>query len=455
MTLIEVVVACALFGVLASALIVLLTSMIDVSKDDSRRTVANHLAVRELEIIRDAFSSSSRGPEAVAINKQVNRNPLPGQSAGQPLVVDGIPYTVTSDVSPQPMDKPFKSPCDQDNGEFDYYVARVEVTWEGMEGRSPVVMDTLMTPPKGTFPDGRGHIGVKVIDADGKPSVGVTVTATAISGGGGSGGGTDTTAIDGCAFLPDIPPGSYSVKASASGFVNQQGVTDPTLTATVVSGQLWKGSLFYDRAAAMTVNICPPSTEYPLPTNLNSTPVSLGHPSLLPSGAKAFTSTGTRAMRNCAVPTVREDGTVTTPPASNRTAEVRNLTGLWPYPAGYEAWAGGCGTNDPAWPGFTDSARDLPVAVKRGDTSSTVVTLDPVAVTLGSNLRAVEAVPMDDVAMSCTAGRVITLGTPPGVNSALKSSLPAGVWQIRRTGTTVTKTITVTKGGPVQAVTLP
>lgn len=457
MTLIEVIVAVALFGVLASALLVVLTSTIQVSNDDGRRTVAGNLAARELEITREIFTSQNRGPDKVVAG--TNKNPLPGGTVGQPLVVDDVPYTVTTRIDQQQLDKDYASTCDQDSGAFAFISVHVEVKWPGLGGVMIVSMVNGSRPPKGTYQPGAGHIGIKVIDALGEPRGGVAVTATPKSGTAGE-TKTVTTSEDGCALIENRAPGSWEVKASAPGYVSQQGVATPTLTANVVTGTLWKGTFFYDRATALDVTICPPGGGYPLPQSLNSTPVSLGHPSLLPNGAKAFPGTGSRTSKDCAIPTVNPDGSVTTPPADMRVAETRSLTNLWPYPAGYQAWAGGCPSNDPQY-NYAENGqtRDHPVTVEPGETSSTSVPLHPLNVSVLLNVAAVEAVPMTvtntGTVAVCPDAPTIRLGTPTGgvlgvLAAKLKTSLPYGLWRIQRVGGLgSTAQVNLKKGDPV------
>ncbi len=57
---------------------------------DKNRVAAANLASRELEITRNEFNSSLTAPGALAAaNFVLNPHPLPGQSAGADLKVDG------------------------------------------------------------------------------------------------------------------------------------------------------------------------------------------------------------------------------------------------------------------------------------------------------------------------------------------------------------------------------
>ena len=293
-SLVEALVALTLFGVLSSALLVTLNATVRTSNEGGERAVAASLAARELEITRDAFSSQSRGPGTIPLRPVVNPSPLPGGTVGQPLVVDGIPYTVTREALPRSVDSAAASTCDEGTtAEMAYLTVRVLVTWPGLGDRPPLRMDTIMTPQKGYYNDAtKGYIGVKVIDSLGGPQSGVTVRR--------SGSSTTTeTGTDGCALFAGVSPGTYTITVEKENYVTQQGQPTGTLTSTVQAGQLWRGTIAYDKAASLDVTVCPPQG-YPLPPSL-SVPVTLANSGLLPNGKKAFPAAGPRSVQPCLV----------------------------------------------------------------------------------------------------------------------------------------------------------
>src|SRR6201999_4437148 len=94
MTLIEVIVALGLFALMSTAVLGVLGSAVNSTKDDKSRLEAVSLASPELEIVRDTFTAVTRGPDWVTENQVTNPDPLPGGTAGQAIVLDGVPYTV-------------------------------------------------------------------------------------------------------------------------------------------------------------------------------------------------------------------------------------------------------------------------------------------------------------------------------------------------------------------------
>ena len=350
MTLVEVLVAITIFGVMAGAILALLGGAIRLTKDDKFHMEAASLAMRELEITRDAFSSAARGPTTIDTNQVVNGSPLAGGTVGQPIVVDNVAYTVTRTAQWSEMGSTAASTCDEGGSiELAYLRVRVDVTWPGLGDRPPVSMDTVMTPPKGTYSQLTGHIGVKVIDASGAPFSGRTVTAS-----GPAGTFSEVTSSDGCALFAFLTPGTYQIKVNTVGYVNRNGDPEGTATAQVQSGQLWRTTIEYDKAATINATFVT-ETGYALPAT-NNIPVALGNSALLPAGSKNFTGTG----------------------------NTRTISNLWPYPSGYQAWAGPCVDNDPQ---TTGQQRGLPVVTDPGGIAAVDVPLGAVEVQAPASTR--------------------------------------------------------------------
>ncbi|KQW46036.1 hypothetical protein ASC77_19250 [Nocardioides sp. Root1257] len=412
MTLVEVVVAITLFAVMAGSILALLAGAIRLTRDDRFHMEASILASRELEITRDAFASGVRGPTTIDVNQAVNPSPLAGGTAGQPLVVDNVPYTVTRTAQWSEMGQTAASTCDEGGSiELAYLRVQVDVSWPGLGDRPPVTMSTVMTPPKGTYSALTGHIGVKVIDASGAPFGGRTVTAT-----GASGTYTETTSDDGCALFAFLAPGTYQVKVQSVGYVNRNGDPAGTATAQVQVGQLWRTTIEYDQAAALTATFTTASG-YALPTT-NAIPIALGNSALLPSGSKSVAGSG----------------------------NTRTVANLWPYPSGYQVWAGSCLDNDPQ---FTDQDRGLPITTDPGTTVPVNVPLGAIDVQGPAN-AAITAVHAADSA--CASGLTITLGTT-AASGKLKTSVPFGTWTIK--SGTKTASVTVASGDSPRSVNLP
>lgn len=414
-TLVEVIVAMALFMVMAASALGVLGMAVKTTRYETYRTSALNLAARELSIVSDSFTSTTQGPDSIKINQVVNPHPLAGGTEGQPLVVDNVPYTVIRTARWASVGSTAASPCDEGtSSELAYLRVRVEVTWPQKGGEdSSVTIDTILTPLKGTYSEYEGHAGVKVLDANGQPRSNESVTIK-----GPDGTQTTSTAEDGCALFAFLTPGAYTITLSRAGYVNRSGDPTAQTTAQVQAGQLWRGVIEYDEAASMQVQFFTRSG-YALP-DPNTFPVSLGNSALQPSGSTVKTGSG-----------------------NNRT-----LTNLWPYPSGYQVWAGSCLDADPQ---YTGDQREMPVAATGGVTSSTTVELAPVeARTRRNEARVLYAYHVADNA--CPNGLLIRLGTSDS-SGRLRTSIPFGTWQIYDSYS-LSDEFDLRKGGdPVQATT--
>ena len=135
-SLIEVVVAMVVLLVFAGALSVTLLDGLNVSKASRQRVAASNLAARELEIVRNKFSSSDAAALAIAATSSVtNPNPLVGAGTSN---VDGTAYTVRRDVQWLPTGTGV-SACDGgalvNSPSLQVFVT---VTWPNMRTAQPV-----------------------------------------------------------------------------------------------------------------------------------------------------------------------------------------------------------------------------------------------------------------------------------------------------------------------------
>jgi prepilin-type N-terminal cleavage/methylation domain-containing protein len=403
MTLIELMFAMVIFAIVAAGTIAGLTGALTTTRSDRNRVAASDLAARELEIVRNTFESTSTGPATVAAAGQVvNGDPLPGQTAGQPLVVDNTPYTVTRNIEWLPAGSG-QSACDGGAGvTYPSLEVQVTVTWPVMSGVAPVVNTTILTPPKNTLNSSTGFVSVKVLDATGTPSSGQVVTLT-----GPGGTFSDTTGGDGCAVFASATTGTYTANLNQTGFVDNYGNTSASKTVALGAGTLSQLTFNYDRSATLTVTMSTTSG-FALPTTLPQ--VTLGNTGLQPAGFKY-------------VPTV---------------AATTTITGLWPYLSdGYTSWAGACTQADPAASGGT---RNPAVIVAAGGSGTATVTLAPVTVTVKNAI----GLPVTGVTLTATPSNTATCASTEnpltlGVSNAsgvLATSLPAGAWTIKATGKT-------------------
>ena len=183
LSMVELLMAILIFGIAATAIMSGFISALKSTRSDRNRVQASTLAAREIEITRNEFNATSSGPANLqAATYVVDGHPLPGGTAGQPLVVDQTGYTVIRNVEPLVAGTGV-SPCDGGSSvAYPQFQVTVTVTWSSMAGVQPVTNTTVLTPPKGVISSTYGYVAVKVLNSAGTASSGRTVTLTGPGG---------------------------------------------------------------------------------------------------------------------------------------------------------------------------------------------------------------------------------------------------------------------------------
>jgi hypothetical protein len=226
--------------------------------DNRNRVAASNLAAREIDMVRGEFYRSSEAPlELANAGTTTNRRPLEGGTVGQPLVVDGTPYTVRTSTQWN-VTGAGASACD--GGSLVTYPTlgvTVAVSWPNMGTIQPVVTSATMAPEKGdgVVTSTASFVAVRVTDAGGRPNPGRGVTVT---GGGSTVSGTTDT--QGCAVVQVQPAQSgtaYSARISDSGYVDISGTSNPSRSAgTITRGKLVNNVRFQvDRAGTANIRL--------------------------------------------------------------------------------------------------------------------------------------------------------------------------------------------------------
>ncbi len=397
LTLVELLVAMTIFTMVALSLAYTLQNALTTTRDARNRVQAANLAARELEIVRNDFGATTAGPATLGATSTVtNPHQLPGQTAGQPLQVDGTDYTVVRHVEWLPGGTG-SSPCDGGSAvTYPSIGVNVKVTWNAMHATTPVESNTILTPPKGTLNTTLAFVAVKVVGAGGTGLNGVPVT---LSGPGGT--PVVTSADDGCAVFSLTTMGTYSATIGTTGYITMDGQPGATKSGiAVTSGTLQQLSFSYDKAVTLTA---------------------------------AFTTDGVHALPS-PLPglTYFNQGLTPLPKKTAATAATSTALGsLWPFSDGYAVWAGTCAQSDPTAAGHS---RPAPVVVLPGGNGSVALALAPLSISVTSMAGVplvgykVIATPHDQT--GCTNPTTpFTLGTTDATGTVL-SSLPGGVWDV-------------------------
>lgn len=244
-SLIEVVVAMAVFTVLATVTLGLLVNTTDVAGDNIRRTTATNLVNAQLQTARSLTAQEI--PDGRTVTNQT---------------VGAITYTITQTANYAGSNSS-TAICSGTGNTLAYKVVTVQVTWPNMGSIKPVRGDTLRAVGVGS--DGLsadlGTLAVSITGSTSQPTAGVEIVLT-------PGTITRTTGDDGCAIFTGLTPGTYTATADSVGYVgtvNTQAAKITNLTA--VAGTVARGNLVYDTARSVTLAFDGPAGAI-VPSNL-------------------------------------------------------------------------------------------------------------------------------------------------------------------------------------------
>jgi type II secretory pathway pseudopilin PulG len=400
-SLLEVAFAMTLLVLVIGAVSVVMVGALNLTQNDRNRSVAANLASREIDTVRAAdFATLTRGT----------------QKSTQ--TVDNLKYTIKR-VSKWIKKNSSGGACDgtSDHKSIAFLSVKVTVTWPNMFGVTPVGSQTILTPPVGIYNPNSGDIAVRVLDSTGAglDSIPVAISSSV-------GGDSQTTDEDGCAFFAFLTAGTYTVTLSQPGYVDGQGNSSPSQTASVVAGSTSSVQFDYEQASTLQLTLQGPSGAA-VPDSLALT---LANTHLLPIGTRVV---------------------------AGALGAARTVGNLFPYPDGYSAWVGDCADADPG------AARAPAFALSPGSVTSGVVLMPGVRITVtrgvlpisGATLVATHATDT-----MCSTPRTVALGTTDATGSR-SVSLPFGKWTISVTGqlpTTAWPSVTLVPPG-TSLVTVP
>jgi prepilin-type N-terminal cleavage/methylation domain-containing protein len=405
-TLIEVLVAMVVFGILSVLVAYLLTSAMTLTRSNRASEVAANLAAQAIDQARSAT------------------NVFSVVSGVTTSTVDGTTYTVTRSAG-WLTNAGTASDCGT-SGLLQNKTLNVAVTWSGMRaGASPVQASTLLAPAGPINDPTTGTIIVHVRDAAGAGVPGVPIavtvdgtispnTATTVSP------APPATDIDGCSYVLKVVPGSYvvTIGSAGDGRISSDQQQPLKLSVPVTAGQSSVLDKQYDTAATPKLTLAPGAPAATMfPTNLTVTYVPQGD---------AYTAQVTKT-------TVAGVTTTSTP--------------LFPFSSGYQAFAGSytsvgpatgaspvCLSVDPAqWTipnasGNVGVRSDPVIGVAPGSIGT--VTMKLVTVTTSSKwLVAVSAVAVASIGdPGCSTGMRMNFAQSSGSSATI--ALPYGSWKL-------------------------
>lgn len=384
--------AILIFGLAMASLVPVLMTSLELTGSNRYRSVAANLAAQEMDTVRGSVFTS-----------------LPEGLITRTKVVDNVTYTIDRE-SEWITQSATAGPCNggaASGSTLAFLRVTVSVDWNSRGYIPKPVSQSILAPPVGVFNTASGNIASKVVDRGGLPLDSQNVSLT--------GPMTDSqvTPSDGCAFFAFLTAGAYTVTVNTPGYVDQQGVSNPSKPATVTNGTTSSIQFVYDLASTLSLTFA--VNGFPSYIPPDNAAVTLYNTTLLPAGKKSFQGTG----------------------------NPRTISSLFPYTAGYSGWAGDCSDADPEgkngatpyWPG---ALRDTPMVTNPGATTSDTLNMSPLDLTVrkagaplaGVSIRAVHAVD----AASCTTGNTLTFTGTTNAAGLIKMAVPFGSWQIQVVG---------------------
>ena len=244
LSLIEIIVAMMVFAIIMLGVGYSIISTLHATKDAKGREVALNLAAQEIDAVR-AIS------DIFALGDDSHTAFVPGDATV--FTIKRSTSWVTSNGT--------ASDCGSGGGSLQYKEVNITVTWPGMIADNAVRTDTIVSP-KATINDpALGTILVSVKNAAGIGVAGVTVAASPSTG-----SAIPKTDADGCSYLLKVPPGTYTVSASLSNYIDVNQVVTPVSTPQVVTaGSIASTGFAYDIKGAVTVTYASNYTATPKP----------------------------------------------------------------------------------------------------------------------------------------------------------------------------------------------
>lgn len=406
-TLVELLVAIFVFGLIAAAVGANLAQGLDLTRTNRQRSVAANLAAQELDVVRNTPATSVTLGLVTSMQN-----------------VDSTAYTLRR-TSRWVRQNATAGACDGGSGSRQAYLrVSVDVTWSRMSGIDPVSSDTLIFPKVGSFNRNTGAIAVKVRDRAATPKSDVQV---AVVGPGGT--FSQTTGDDGCAYFAFLAPGTYTASVSSPGYVDFVGRPVPSVQVGSIVGTTTAASFDYDKKAQLVFAIQGADSSHPPVPGL---PVRLGNS----NGAFPYGVTGAY-------------------PGSGTTATAQPL---FPFASGYTAWAGDCADADPGVSNRGAAFTSDPGAVGGGPIKLGGLDITARSVSTGGAALTGVAVlathPADTVPQGCSTARTYTLPGTTDATGKLRVSLPFGTWRLAINGRPVTAEVTLTKGAATASATV-
>ena len=308
--LIEVVISSVVLLLVTMGTLSLMDGAAKSTVQNRARTAAASLAEQDQDALRAKAALTLAGSAATGRQGYTNSYSAP---------VGGVTYSVTSTATWVRDSSGATPSCTDPDGIAEYLrlTSTVSAPLSSTTVR-PVTLTSLLAPTFGSFGKHTGTLTIELKDRSGTGLPGVPVTVT------GPQNATQSTNAAGCAIFNYFPSGNYNATWSRAGFVDKDGVTNPTATATVSDAATTRISRQFDNAGALTMNIR---------SKTGATTIA--------STTSEVTLANAKMTASRVFPTVTGGGSIQTGST------------LFPFTDGYTIYTGDCSANNPTGYGGT------------------------------------------------------------------------------------------------------
>jgi Tfp pilus assembly protein PilV len=227
--LIEVLVSALLMVLVASGVYLGLDGASATSGVNKRRSASSELAQQDQDRMRS-----------------MTVNDLSNYRGSRTVTVNAIDYTIDSRAT-WVTDSTGSASCTSGATGANYLSISSSVTWPTMTV-PPVTVESVIAPPVGSFSSNQGSLAIQVRDRNGVGVPGVDVSLS------GARSYTDTTNAQGCVLWGYLPVGNYDVAVAKTGYVDQQGVAQPSKPIGVVGAATNTLAFDYDLGGRIQAN---------------------------------------------------------------------------------------------------------------------------------------------------------------------------------------------------------
>jgi Tfp pilus assembly protein PilV len=230
-TLIEVIVAAALLLILALGVLQAIDHADARGAEQKAKSIAGNLAQSEQERLR-----------ALPLEDLSNNH------STRTTVVNGATFTIESRAE-WVTDATGEANCATGGASADYMRITSTVTSTSLRKRTPVTLDSIMTPPARAFSSTEGSLSVQITDRRGDPVEGQALSLTGdmnVSG---------VTNDRGCVLWGYLPAANdYVLSYSSPGWINPAGATTISATQSVAGEQTRNVVFTYDRGGTLAAD---------------------------------------------------------------------------------------------------------------------------------------------------------------------------------------------------------